>query len=177
MSSLPPIAERPPRGHQTPTLRHELSFAVGFRDSVDGGGRGDNAPACFAPAGPCESVQRDDFFPGQLIGGAPAHARQDIALLDVLATLGPNSATCANTGHDQPWASYIERLLGCGCGVSVVSTTPRLLAPSRSSDGGRTPCSAAIFVVIRSPSRAMASIWPQLPMTRPPSTLTAWPVM
>jgi hypothetical protein len=34
----------------------------------------------------CEPVQRDDFFPGQLIGGAAAHNRQQIALLDQRAT-------------------------------------------------------------------------------------------
>jgi hypothetical protein len=28
------------------------------------------------------SIKRDDFFPRQLIGGAPAHDRQHIALLD-----------------------------------------------------------------------------------------------
>jgi hypothetical protein len=66
-------------------------------------------------------VQRDDFFPGQLIGGTPAHARQHIALLDVLAILRPNSATCANTDHDQPSASYSERHRGCGCGASAAS--------------------------------------------------------
>ena len=32
-------------------------------------------------------------------------------------------------------ANYIERLLGCGCGVSVASITRRLLARSLSSDG------------------------------------------
>jgi hypothetical protein len=34
-----------------------------------------------------ESVQPKDFFPGQLIGGAPAHDRQHIASLDQRASL------------------------------------------------------------------------------------------
>jgi hypothetical protein len=38
----------------------------------------------------------------------------------------------------QPSVSYIERLLGCGCGVSAANTTRRSLALSLSSDGGRT---------------------------------------
>jgi hypothetical protein len=34
-----------------------------------------------------ESVQRDNFLPRQLIGGAPAHDRQHMALLDAPASL------------------------------------------------------------------------------------------
>jgi hypothetical protein len=34
--------------------------------------------------------------------------------------------------------SYSEQRLKCGCGVSTVSITRRLLAPSPSFDGGRT---------------------------------------
>ena len=43
----------------------------------------------------CESVKRDDFFPGQLIGGAPAHDGRHIALLDELAILRPAPLACA----------------------------------------------------------------------------------
>ena len=84
-----------------------------------------------------ESVKRDDFFPSQLIGGAPAHDRQHIALLDDGATPRPNSATCVNLDRGQPLVNYSEQRLGSGCGASAVSITRRLLAPSPSFDGGR----------------------------------------
>jgi hypothetical protein len=67
-------------------------------------------------AGP---VKRDDFFPGQLIGGAPAHDGRHIALLDELAILRPNYRPCAKLDHRPHWASYSGRRLGCGCGVSA----------------------------------------------------------
>jgi hypothetical protein len=52
--------------------------------NVDGGGRGDVVTRLRISGRLVqgESVQRDDFFPRQLIGGAPAHTRQHIALLD-----------------------------------------------------------------------------------------------
>jgi hypothetical protein len=71
----------------------------------------------------CESVQRDDFFPGQLIGGAPAHDRPHIALLDELATLRPICRPCANLAHRLRSANYSGRRPGYGCGASAVSTT------------------------------------------------------
>ena len=95
----------------------------------------------------CESVQRDDFFPGQLIGGSPAHYRPHIALLDELATLRPNYRRCAKLDHGRRWANYSGRRPGCGCGVSVASITRRLLARSLSSDGDQmlpaTSCALA----------------------------------
>ena len=71
----------------------------------------------------CESVQRDDFFPGQLIGGAPAHDGPHIALLDELATLRPICRPCANLAHRLRSANYSGRRPGYGCGASAVSTT------------------------------------------------------
>ena len=41
--------------------------------------------------------KRDDFFPGQLVGGTPAHDRQHIALLDDSATLLPNTGPWDST--------------------------------------------------------------------------------
>ena len=95
----------------------------------------------------CESVQRDDFFPGQLIGGAPAHDGRHIAWLDELATLRPNYRSCARLDHRPHWASYNGRRPGYGCGVSTASITHRLLARSLSSDGDQmlpaTSCALA----------------------------------
>jgi hypothetical protein len=51
----------------------------------------------------------------------------------------PNPETCVNLDHAQPSASYSEQHLGYGFGVSAASSTRRLLAPSPSSGGGRTP--------------------------------------
>ena len=59
-------------------------------------GRRCSGRACSPPAGQRQPVKRDDFFPGQLVGGTPAHDRQHIALLDDCATLRPNAG---------PWAS------------------------------------------------------------------------
>jgi hypothetical protein len=55
--------------------------------------------SCRAFRTQCESVQRDDFFPGQLVGGAPAHDRQRIALLDELAH------RVAESGHARKWTT------------------------------------------------------------------------
>jgi hypothetical protein len=82
----------------------------------------------------CESVKPKDFFPGQLIGGAPAHDRQHIALLDQRASLRPNPATCVQMDHAQPSVSYSDPLLG----ASAASITRRVLVLSRSSAGGLT---------------------------------------
>ena len=57
--------------------------------------------------------------------------------LDELATLRPNYRPCANLAHRLRSASYSERRLGCGCGVSAASITRRWRARSPSSCGGR----------------------------------------
>ena len=75
---------------------------------------------------------------GQLVGGAPAHGRQHIALLDERAHPAPNPPTWANMDHGRRWASYSERCLGSGFGASAASITRHSLAPSPSSGGGRT---------------------------------------
>jgi hypothetical protein len=85
----------------------------------------------------CESVQRDDFFPGQLIGGAPAHDGPHIASLDELATLRPNYRPCANLAHRLRSANYSGRRPGYGCGVSTANIMLPFLARSLSSDGGQ----------------------------------------
>ena len=54
-----------------------------------------------------ESVQRDNFFPRQLVGGPPAHDRQHIALLDECATLRPNSGM-PKWDHARRSVNYIE---------------------------------------------------------------------
>src|SRR5262249_15080207 len=87
----------------------------------------------------CESVTRDDFFPRQLIGEAPAHDQPHIALVDEPAHPAAEFWLCVNMNRDPQSASYSVRLLGCGCGASAVSITRRLFAPSQSSCGGRTP--------------------------------------
>ena len=129
---------RPPKGNETPTHRYELPLVVRSHNRVDGRGRADvvTRSGVHRRLVQRESVQRNDFFPRQLIGGAPAHARQHIASLDECATLRPNCRSCANWDHGQRSVSYSERRLGYGCGVSAASITGRLLARLLSSCGG-----------------------------------------
>jgi hypothetical protein len=54
------------------------------------------------PRGQCESVQRDDLFPPQLVGVASTHHRH-VALLDELAHLA------AESGHARAWTTADAR--------------------------------------------------------------------
>jgi hypothetical protein len=67
-----------------------------------------------------ESVQRDDFFPHQLVDGAPAHGRQHIALLDQLAH------RAAESGGERTWttADAGRATASNALGVAVVRALP-----------------------------------------------------
>jgi hypothetical protein len=74
------------------------------------------------------SIEPDDFFPGQFVGGSATHGRQHIAWLDepcgripVMREIGPRRTLDT---------SYSKRCLGCGSGASVVSIMRRSLALS-----------------------------------------------
>jgi hypothetical protein len=77
--------------------------------------------ACVFTGGCFKGSRSDDFFPGQLIGGAPAHGRQHIALLDERAH------RAAESGRAQTWTTAdVGRAtanLGSGFGASAASTT------------------------------------------------------
>src|SRR5437868_10006454 len=92
---------RPPGRNETPSHGHEPTLAVLADDRVDSRSRTDiiSGLRVHRRLFQSESVQPDDFFPRQLIGGAPAHGRQHIALLDVPATLRRNS------GHAPIWTT------------------------------------------------------------------------
>jgi hypothetical protein len=101
-----------------------------------------------------ESVKPNDLFPGQLIGGAPAHGRQHIALLDVIATLdrirhmrqhGPRP-TLGELQRATPWVwLWCERCqhhAPLACAVAVIRWGPdtpsdRLRAGVRCTSCGR----------------------------------------
>jgi hypothetical protein len=67
-----------------------------------------------------ESVNRDDFFPRQLVGGAPAHDRQYIALFDELAHLA------AESGGERTWTTADARraTASYALGLALVRALP-----------------------------------------------------
>src|SRR5689334_25323710 len=67
-----------------------------------------------------ESVQPDDFFPRQLVGGAAAHDRQHIALLDELAHLA------AESGGERTWTTTDARraTASYALGLALVRALP-----------------------------------------------------
>ena len=75
---------RPPKGNETPAHGNELELVVLADDRVDSRSGADVVARLRIPRRlvQCESVERDDLFPGQLVGGAPAHDPHHIALLD-----------------------------------------------------------------------------------------------
>jgi hypothetical protein len=126
-------------GTRPPAHGYESATTVLSDDNIDRRGRADvvTRSRVHRRLIQRESVQRNDFFPGQLIGGAPAHTRQHIALLDEPATLRPNYRSCANWDHGRRSRSYSEQRLGYGCGANAANITRRWPARSPSSYGGR----------------------------------------
>ena len=75
----------------------------------------------------CKSVQRDDFFPDQPVGGTPAYARQHISLLDVLATLRPirqhaRIPAATNLGELHPFRHDLDRAWTENCRHSLTDS-------------------------------------------------------
>ena len=71
----------------------------------------------------------NDFCAGQPLTRASVDDRQHLALIGEPAHPAAASSSMRERGRRQLSVSYIERLLGCGCGVSAVSITRRSLAP------------------------------------------------
>ena len=167
---------RPPKGSETPAHGNELELVVLADDRVDSRSGADVVARLRVPRRlvQCESVERDDFFPGQLVGGALAHDPHHIALLDVPATLRPNSRSCANLDHGQRSASYSERRCHVAgrseCRVikrgeitlwSLGLPLVRLAVRSRRAMDGRPArcarfCATAIYEEARDVARALA---------------------
>jgi hypothetical protein len=76
--------------------------------------------ACSKPGGQSESVKRDNFFLPQLVGGEPAHDRQNIALLDEPAHLA------AESGGERTWTTADARraTASCALGLALVRALP-----------------------------------------------------
>jgi hypothetical protein len=79
----------PPRRDKAPahSLKPALAVLVEYRVDCRGGADVEAGARVYRRLVERQPVQGDDFFPGQLVGGTPAHDRQHIALLDDFASL------------------------------------------------------------------------------------------